>query len=434
MSASSEGDIKIFKTRKTLMTDDALIQDKNHPSNTFKNALEETLREGAKKLLQQAIEYEVDEYIEMFKELKGNDNKRFVIRNGYLPQRVVQTGIGPIDVKQPRVRDKRNGHNFNSLILPKYARKTPSIETVIPTLYLKGISTSDFTDALEAILGENAKGLSASTICRLKDSWVQEFKDWNQRDLSEKHYVYIWADGIYFNVRLTDDRPCVLVLIGALACGRKEIISIHDGERESTLSWKEVLLSLKRRGLSKAPLLAVGDGSLGFWKALEEVFPETKHQRCWVHKTANILDKMSKKVQGAAKKMIQEMYLSDTKEDAMKVFNDFIELYEARYPRACDCLKKDKDQLFTFYNFPAIHWQHIRTTNPIESTFATVRHRSRQTKGCGSREATLSMVFKLIMSAQKRWQRLRGSELIDKVVRGVKFVNGEEKGTQEKVA
>ncbi len=416
------------------MGNDALIQDKNHPSNSFKNALEETLREGARKLLQQAIEYEVDEYIELFKESKGSDNKRFVIRNGYLPQRAVQTGIGPIDVKQPRVRDKRNGHSFSSIILPKYARKTPSIETVIPTLYLKGISTSDFTEALEAILGENAKGLSASTICRLKESWLQEFNDWGQRDLSEKHYVYVWADGIYFNVRLTDDRPCVLVLIGALACGKKEIISIHDGERESALSWKEALLSVKRRGLSKTPLLGIGDGSLGFWKALEEVFPETKHQRCWVHKTANVLDKMSKKVQGSAKKMIQEMYFSDTKENAMKVFNDFIELYEAKYSRACDCLKKDKDQLFTFYDFPAIHWQHIRTTNPIESTFATVRHRSRQTKGCGSREATLSMVFKLIMSAEKRWQRLRGSELIDKVIRGVKFINGEEKEAQENVA
>lgn len=416
------------------MGNDALIQDKNLLSNSFNNALEETLREGARKLLQQAIEYEVDEYIELFKESKGNDNKRFVIRNGYLPQRAVQTGIGPIDVKQPRVRDKRNGHSFSSIILPKYARKTPSIETVIPTLYLKGISTSDFADALEAILGENAKGLSASTICRLKESWLQEFKDWGQRDLSEKHYVYMWADGIYFNVRLTDDRPCILVLIGALACGKKEIISIHDGERESALSWKEALLSIKRRGLSKTPLLGIGDGSLGFWKALEEVFPETKHQRCWVHKTVNVLDKMPKKVQGSAKKMIQEMYFSDTKENAMKVFNDFIELHEAKYPRACDCLKKDKDQLFTFYDFPAIHWQHIRTTNPIESTFATVRHRSRQTKGCGSREATLSMVFKLIMSAEKRWQRLRGSELIDKVIRGVKFINGEEKEAQENVA
>lgn len=416
------------------MKNDIIEQENNHPSNAFNNALDETLRQGARKLLQQAIENEVDEYVMMFKEQKEDDNKRSVVRNGYLPERSIQTGLGAINIKQPRVRDKRKGHSFTSAILPKYARKTPSVESVISTLYLRGVSTGDFSEALEALLGENAQGLSPSTICRLKENWRLEFKEWNERDLSEKRYVYVWADGIYFNVRLSDDRPCVLVLIGALPSGEKEIIAIQDGDRESTLSWKELLLSLKRKGLSTAPSLAIGDGALGFWKALEEVFPGTKHQRCWVHKTANVLDKMPKKVQKGAKSMIHEMYLSPTKEDAFKAFEDFMKLYEAKYPRACDCLKKDKKLLFTFYDFPAMHWQHIRTTNPIESTFATVRHRTRQTKGCGSREATLSMVFKLAMGAEKRWNKLRGSNLIDKVIRGVKFVNGEEKKSQEKVA
>lgn len=416
------------------MKNDSLFNENCHTSNSFNNALEETLREGARKLLQQAIEKEVDEYLEMTKHIKQPDNTRSVVRNGYLPQRSIQTGIGSLEVRQPRVRDRREDQRFTSAILPKYARKTPSIEAVIPTLYLKGISSGDFSEALEALLGPNAKGLSPTTICRLKDEWKSEFRDWCERDLSNKHYVYIWADGIYFNVRLTDDRPCVLVLLGALPSGKKEVIAIQDGDRESTISWKELLLSLKRRGHSIAPSLAIGDGALGFWKALEEVFPSTRQQRCWVHKTANILDKMPKKVQRGAKSMIHEMYLSSSKAEALKVFDDFLRIYEPKYPRACTCLKKDKDQLFTFYDFPAMHWQHIRTTNPIESTFATVRHRTRQTKGCGSREATMTMVFKLAMGAEKRWQKLRGSELIDKVIKGVKFVNGEEEKTTENAA
>ena len=409
-------------------------QENNHHSNAFNNVFEETLREGARHLLQLALENEIDIYMERLKDIKGHDNKRMVIRNGYLPKRSIQTGIGPIDIKQPRVRDRREGHRFTSAILPKYARKAPSIESVIPTLYLKGISSGDFSEALESLLGEDAKGLSPNTICRLKDVWKQEYKEWSERDLSNKHYVYIWADGIHFNVRLTDDRPCVLVLIGALSTGEKEIIGILDGHRESSLSWKELLLYLKRRGLSIAPSLAIGDGALGFWNALEEVFPGTRQQRCWVHKTANILDKMPKSVQKNAKSMICEMYLSPTKQHALRAFDDFISLYEAKYPRACECLKKDKEQLFTFYDFPSMHWQHIRTTNPIESTFATVRHRTRQTKGCGSRDATLSMVFKLLMGAEKHWQRLRGSYLIEKVIQGIKFVNGEEQNIVGKVA
>jgi transposase-like protein len=281
-------------------------------------------------------------------------------------------------------------------------------------------------EALVAILGENAQGVSPTNIIRLKQVWEKEYDEWMKRDLSYKQYVYIWADGIYFNVRLSEERPCLLVLIGARVDGTKELLAIHDGIRESKLSWKEVLLDLKARGLAITPRLAIGDGALRFWAALEEEMPRCRQQRCWVHKTANILDKLPKSVQTNAKTLVHEMYMSPTKEEGLKTFNQFLNLYEAKYPKACKCLEKDKDQLFTFYDFPADHWQHIRTTNPIESTFASIRHRSRQTKGCGSRKATLSMVFKLALEAEKKWRRLRGSILISKVVNGVKFKDGEE--------
>ena len=395
--------------------------------------LDEVLREGARTLLQQAIENEVAEYIDLFQYHKSADNRRIVTRNGYLPKRNVQTGLGDITVHQPRVRHQ-DGGKFTSKLLPPYIRRTAAIDSVIPALYLKGISTSDFPAALEAILGENAKGLSATNVVRLKESWEAEYKAWKKRDLSNKRYVYLWADGIYFNVRLEDERPCVLVIIGALEDGSKEIIAIHDGQRESTLSWKEVMQQLKARGLTTSPKLAVGDGALGFWAALEEEFPSTQQQRCWVHKTANILDKLPKSVQGQAKGMIHEMYLAPRKADAIKAYTAFMKTYEAKYPKACDCLRKDYEVMFTFYDYPAIHWQHIRSTNPIESTFATIRHRTRQTKGCGSRIATLSMVFKLAKSAEKWWRKLRGHELISKIVAGVKFVDGEEKKNEEIVA
>lgn len=412
------------------MKKDTDLKEKTHATNI----LDETLREGARKLLQQAIEAEVEAYTDMFKEIKDEKNRRSVVRNGYLPERSLQSGLGPISVRQPRVRDNSGRERFTSAILPKYARKTPSVEAVIPTLYLKGLSTGDFSEALAALLGENAQGLSPTTICRLKESWQQEYKQWSGRDLSDKRYVYVWADGIYFNVRLDKDRPCVLVLIGTLASGKKEIVAIHDGHRESKLSWKELLLGLKERGLTIAPSLAIGDGALGFWSALEEVFTETAQQRCWVHKTANVLDKMPKSVQGHAKSMIHDMYLAPNKDKALKSFDAFLSLYEAKYAGACKCLKKNKEQLFAFYDFPAEHWQHLRTTNPIESTFATIRHRTRQTKGCGSRTATLTMVFKLALEAEKHWYRLRSAELIEKVIRGVKFIDGEEQQIKETAA
>nr|VFK24838.1 MAG: Transposase (or an inactivated derivative) [Candidatus Kentron sp. LPFa] len=416
------------------MKKNLISQDKNELSNEFKNSLEDILREGARKLLQQAIENEVEEHIEQFKNLRDESNHRCVTRNGHLPKRKIQTGLGSIPIQQPRIRDIRKNSKFTSSILPPYARRTPSIEAVIPALYLKGISTNDFPEALKAILGDNAQGLSPTNIVRLKQTWEKEYKDWNKRNLSEKQYVYIWADGIYFNIRLDKDRPCILVIMGALKDGTKELIAIHDGHRESKLSWQEVLQGLKNRGLSEAPCLAIGDGALGFWSALEEEFPSTLHQRCWVHKTANVLDKMVKSVQKHAKSMIHEMYMAPNKEEALKSFDAFIHLYGAKYPGACQCLQKDKERLFTFYDFPAVHWRHIRTTNPIESTFATVRHRTRQTKGCGSRTATLIMVFKLSKEAEESWQRITGYKLLDKVVRGIKFKDGEEVNSQEKAA
>ena len=387
----------------------------------FSTSLEAILKEGAQKLLQQAIENEVAEYLELHS-IKGADNRKAVRRNGYLPERSIQSGIGSIRIKQPRVR----GSSYSSAILPKYLRRVPSVDSLIPALYLKGVSTGNMEEALNAILGENAQGISPTNIVRLKQVWEKEYDDWLKRDLSYKQYVYIWADGIYFNVRLSEERPCLLVLIGARIDGTKELIAIHDGVRESKLSWKEVLLDLKARGLTVVPRLAIGDGALGFWAALEEEMPRCRHQRCWVHKTANILDKLPKSVQTNAKTLIHEMYMSPTKEQGFRSLERFFHFYEAKYPKACKCLEKDKNQLFTFYDFPAEHWQHIRSTNPIESTFASIRHRSRQTKGCGSRKATLSMVFKLAIEAEKKWRRLRGSVLISKVVNGVKFKDGEE--------
>jgi transposase-like protein len=305
-------------------------------------------------------------------------------------------------------------------------RRTPSVDALLPVLYLKGISSGDFTEALAAILGEKASGLSATNIVRLKAGWEADYKEWSQRDLSQKRYVYWWADGVYFNVRLDEERSCVLVLIGATEDGTKELLAVVDGYRESTQSWRELLGQLKRLGLTAAPKLAIGDGSLGFWIALQEEYGPVAQQRCWVHKTANILDKMPKSVQGKAKQLIHEMYLAPNRKAALAAYGQFISSYQGKYPKATECLEKDKEWLFSFYNFPAQHWPHLRTTNPIESTFATVRLRTHRTKGCGSRIATLTMVFKLCIEAQKHWRRLNGSELIPKVVTGVQFVDGEE--------
>jgi putative transposase len=402
-----------------------------------KSVLEAIIREGARKLLQAAIENEVSAYVELFKELKDEKGRRVVVRNGSLPERSLLTGIGPLPVKQPRVRDKREGASFTSAILPRYMRRVPSLDNLIPTLYLKGISTGDFTGALEAILGENAKGLSASTIVRLKRQWEQEYREWATRDLTGKRYVYFWADGIYFNVRLEDTenrRQCFLLIIGALEDGTKELVAVLDGYRESKLSWTELLMSLKERGLGEGPMLAIGDGGLGFWAALREVYPATGEQRCWVHKTANILDKMPKSVQSKAKEKIHDIYLSPTREQGLVAYNSFLSLYGKKFPEACECLSKDKDVLLTFYDFPAEHWVHVRSTNPIESTFATVRLRTEKTKGCGTRLATLTMVFKLVYETRKTWKKIKGYRLIPKVLKGIRFTDGEETESVEQVA
>jgi putative transposase len=400
------------------------------PTTTPRDVLSAILHEGARRMLIDAIEAEVVEYLDSRADATDAQGRRLVVRNGHLPERALQTPNGAMPVQQPRVRDNRPAdqrEKFTSKILPPYLRRTKVIEELIPWLYLKGISTNDFGEALEALLGPDAAGLSPTTITRLKRTWAEQYKQWASRDLSDKHYVYVWADGVHFNIRLADagaDRQCILVLMGATADGKKELIAIADGYRESKQSWKELLLGVKRRGLTVDPKLAIGDGALGFWAAVREVWPLIAEQRCWVDKTANVLNEMPKGVQPKAKSMLHDIWMAETRKAAGKAFDLFIETFEAKYPKACQCLAKDRDVLLTFYDYPAEHWVHLRTTNPIESTFATVRLRTAKTKGSGSRIACLTMVFKLMQSAQKRWRALNGSNLIPDVIAGVRFVDG----------
>ena len=396
--------------------------------------LEQVLRQGAQRLLQSAIEQEVAAYIEAHQTVRDERNHRLVVRNGRLPGRELQTGLGPLQVVQPRVQDRRPGQRFTSQLLPPYLRRVPSLDALIPALYLHGVSTGDLAEALSAILGPQAVGLSPANIVRLKESWTQDYQAWQQRDLTGKRYVYWWADAIYFNVRLGDDRPCVLVLMGSLEDGTKELLAVVAGQRESKLSWQALLADLKRRGLLFPPKLAVADGGLGFWAALPEEFAGVAEQRCWVHKTANVLDKLPKSLQPAAKGQLQEMYMAPTRAQALVEYERFLKLYAGKYPKACECLRRDKDVLFAFYDYPAEHWAHLRTTNPVASTFATIRHRTRQTKGCGSVNATLAMVFQLARVAEKHWRRLNGYALLSRVLRGVKFVDGLEVASEAQAA
>jgi putative transposase len=396
-----------------------------------RSPLDEIVRVGAQRMLQAAVEAEVEDFIAEHATRRDERGNRLVVRNGSLPCRKVATGAGMLDVKQPRVRDnspkKDDRLHFSSKILPPYLRRSKSIDELIPWLYLKGISTGDFADALQALLGKQAKGLSPQVVCRLKEQWSQEYADWMRRDLSEKQYAYVWADGIYANVRLEDDanrRQCMLVLMGATADGKKELLAVVDGYRESEQSWSEVLLDLRQRGLALAPKLAIGDGALGFWAALRTVFGETREQRCWVHKTANVLNKLPKSVQPKAKADVHEIWQAETRQEANRAFDHFLEKYALKYQAACECLSKDRDVLLTFYDFPAEHWKHLRTTNPIESTFATIRLRHRRTKGSGTRRASLAMMFKLAQSAQKRWRRLNGHEQIIHLLEGKNYVDG----------
>ena len=407
-----------------------------------RDVLTEILRDGAQLLLGQAIEAEVADWIGLHADVVDDTRRRRqVVRNGHHPPRTLVTGVGPVEVTQPRVLDRRivgqdqDGHDvdavgrpvsrFSSSILPPYLRKTKAIEELIPWLYLKGVSTGDFAEALQALVGPRAAGLSATTITRLMTAWRDEHKTWSRRSLKGKQYAYLWADGIHFNIRLEEDRQCILVLMGATGEGRKELIAVVDGHRESEQSWYTLLLDCKQRGLTIDPKLATADGALGFWKALPQVWPTTRTQRCWVHKTVNVLDKMAKTVQSGAKDKLHEIWLAPTRADAEQAFDHFIALYEPKYPAAVECLKKDRVELLTFYDFPAEHWIHLRTSNPIESTFATVRLRHRRTKGNGSRAACLAMVFKLCESAARKWRTLNGAKLLPEVIAGIRFVDGE---------
>ncbi len=389
----------------------------------------QVLRDGAQKLLAQAVEAEVAAYVERYADQRDERGHRLVVRNGHKDERQIQTGIGPLTVRQPRVDDQRvdaEGQRirFTSSILPPYLRRTQSLEELIPWLYLKGISTGEFSEALAALLGPGAPGLSASTVVRLKEGWQKDYEAWSKRSLADKRYVYFWVDGIHFNIRLEGERQCILVVIGATPEGKKELVAVQDGLRESEQSWRELLLDLKARGLAQPPKLAVGDGALGFWAALRKVFGETREQRCWVHKTANVLNDLPKGKQGKAKSMLHDIWMAETQADADRAFDLFIETWQAKYPKAAACLAKDREVLLAFYDFPAEHWVHIRTTNPIESTFATVRLRTVRTKGCGSRIACLTMVFRLVQSAEASWRMLNGCKLLEDVIRGIQFVDG----------
>ena len=395
-----------------------------------RDALTEVLRSGARELLQQAVEAEVAEFITQHRELKDERERQRVVRNGYQPERTIQTGIGDVPVKQPRVRDRGGKIKFSSNILPRYLRRTRSLEELLPWLYLKGVSTNDFATALTVLLGADAPGLSAATISRLKEVWKEEQQQWSRRDLSGKNFVYLWADGVHFGVRLEDASQCILVVIGATADGKKQLLAMGDGYRESEASWQELLLDLKQRGLTIDPKLAIGDGALGFWKALPQVFGTTRAQRCWVHKTMNVLNKLPQGLQAKAKADLHEIWMAESRVDAAQAFDNFLLTYEAKYPKATECLAKDRDPLLTFYDFPAEHWLHIRTTNPIESTFATVRLRTTKTRGCVSRAGLLAMVFKLVKTAEQNWRTLKGHALLAQVIEGVKFKDGLQEGAQ----
>ena len=415
------------------MTQDNLVKFKTpETTESFSDALSELLRQGARQIIAQAVESELNDFLGQYEGLRDESGRRAVVRNGYLPARTVTTGLGEVEVQVPKVRDRtKSGIKFNSLLLPPYLKRSRSVEEVLPWLYLKGISTGDFSEALAALLGPDAKGLSAATISRLKAKWQTEHKDWQGRSLRHKRYVYVWADGIYFNIR-DGERQCILVIIGVTDAGHKELLGMEAGYRESELSWKTLMLKIKDQGLHYDPQLAIGDGALGFWKALPQVWPTTAKQRCWVHKTANVLNKLPKKLQSQAKSALWEIYRAETKTDANIAFNRFLKTYRAKYPEATECLEKDRDVLLAFYDFPAEHWQHIRSTNPIESTFATVRLRTDKTRGAVSTGTVTPFVFKLVQSAQKRWHRIRGFKTLGDVIEGVQFRDGIKVETEKK--
>jgi putative transposase len=397
------------------------------PSGFSTDPFTDIIRDGARKLIEQAIHAELAALMAAFSAEKLENGTSRLVRHGYLPEREVMTGIGPVPVKVPRVRDRKPGEDkitFTPSILPRYLRKAKSVEELLPWLYLKGVSTGDFTEALAALLGPNAQGLSAKTITRLKADWWTDYEAWQKRDLSHRRFLYIWADGVYFKPRMAEEKQCVLVIVGADEYGRKELLAMIDGFRESAESWRELLLDLRRRGLKQDPKLAIGDGALGFWTALREVFATTREQRCWVHKTMNVLNALPKSLQDKAKNHLHDIWQAETKAEAGTAFDFFVETYGVKYDKAVAKLVKDREALLTFYDYPAEHWKHIRTSNPIESTFATVRHRTKRTKGCLSRRTGLAMAFKLMMSAQGKWRKLDGQNRLPEIIQGVEFRDG----------
>ena len=388
------------------------------------DALTELLRAGAEKLIYRAVEGEIADLLSVHSERRLADGKAGVVRNGYLPARELQTGLGPVTVKIPKVRAKTGEPViFHSALVPPYVRKTMTLEAAVPWLYLKGISSGEMGAALEVLLGPQAKGLSASTVSRLKQVWGQEYQGWCDEPLDNDRWVYVWADGVYSGLRAEQTKLCALVVLGVNERGEKRFLAMEDGVRESTQSWREILLKLKSRGMN-VPKLAIGDGAMGFWSALEEIYPETREQRCWMHKTMNVLNCLPKSSQAKAKQALHGIWQAETREEAEEAFDLFIETYEAKYPKATLCLQKDREELMAFYDFPAMHWQSLRTSNPIESTFGTIRHRTKRSKGCLTRDGMLHMMFKLGQCAEKNWRRLRGFDYLAKVITGVKFKDG----------
>ncbi|MGA7306170.1 MAG: IS256 family transposase [Rhodothermales bacterium] len=388
--------------------------------------LTEIIRSGARELLAAAFEAEVESFLCHYDSLRDPGGRRRLVRNGYHTEREVETGIGAVSVRVPRVRDRADEEQirFRSSILPPYLRKTRSIEALIPWLYLKGISTGQMGEALAALLGQDAPGLSAPTVGRLKQLWLEEYGQWKTRRLDDRRYVYFWADGVFAPVRMDQEKQCFLVLMAATRDGKKELVAIEDGYRESSESWTSLLLDLKRRGLLIGAKLAVGDGALGFWKALHRIYPETRMQRCWVHKTKNVLNRLPKRLQSRAKSALHQIWMAETREQAKAAFDSFVSEYGPKYPKAVASLEKDRDELLAFYDFPAEHWQHLRTTNPIESTFATIKLRTAKTRGCLSRDTALMMAFRLTQEAEKKWRRLNGSHHLAKIVAGITYIDG----------
>lgn len=400
----------------------------------FTDALTELLRMGAGQLIYQAVEAELGEFLVEYADRVMPDGRAAVVRNGYHPEREIQTGIGPVTVKLPKVRGKDGEPvTFRSALVPPYVRKTASLEAALPWLYLKGVSTGEMANALEVLVGPEARGLSASTVSRLKQAWADDYKAWRETRLDKDRWVYIWADGVYSGLRAENAKLCALVIIGVNERGEKHFLAIEDGVRESTQSWREVLLMLKARGMN-TPKLAIGDGAMSFWAALEEVYPDTRQQRCWMHKTGNVLNCVPKSIQPKIKQALHEIWQAETRQDAYRAFDLFIETYEAKYPKATLTLQKDREELLAFYDFPAPHWQSLRTTNPIESTFGTIRHRTKRAKGCLTRDGMLHMMFKLSECAAKNWRRQRGFNYLAKVITGVKFKDGIEVTTANRNA